>query len=368
MDARWKTGAGKAGADVAALLGQAVERLRRRRVRECLERLDRAEALGADPLDTGGARWQACMLLGDFAGAWAVSDTVLARADPAGFNRRNLPFHRRAVWTGAPLAGRRVLVRCYHGLGDIIHFARYLPLVAGIARGLVVQAPDAVCALLAPLPGVEGVFPLGDEVALPPFDVDVELMELPHAFRTTLATLPAKVPYLTAEPERVATQVARLEGNGRLRVGIAWAAGTWDGGHRSLPPDLLGMVLAAPGVDWVCLQRGPALAGAGGNLPFCDCGPRTDDVRDAAAMMRALDLVVSVDTMVAHLAGALAVPVWTLLPFEADWRWLLGRDDSPWYPSMRLFRQPAAGDWASVVATVAAALPNVTRRADRAGR
>jgi len=354
VDARWNAAEG-----VAILLERAGERLRRRRVRECLDLLDRAEALGADPLDTGGARWQACMLLGDFAGAWAVSDAVLARADPASFNRRDCPFHRRAVWNGTPLAGRRVLVRCYHGLGDIIHFCRYLPLLAGIARGVAVQAPDAMHALLACLPGVRAVFPLGDDVALPDFDVDAELMELPHAFRSTLATLPAAVPYLTVEPERVAVQAARLGGAGRLRVGIAWAAGAWDGGHRSLPPERLGALMAVPGVDWVCLQRGPALAEAGAGMTFSDHGPRTDDVLDTAAMMQALDLVVSVDTMVAHLAGALAVPVWTLLSHEADWRWMLGRDDSPWYPTMRLFRQPDPGDWASVVEAVAAALPGV---------
>ncbi|HEY0835043.1 MAG TPA: hypothetical protein VGE72_14150 [Azospirillum sp.] len=353
---------------VPAVLDRAEYRLRRRRVRECLDLLDHAEALGADPLATGGLRWKACMLLGDFAGAWAVSDTVLTRTGPAGFNRRDRPFHQRAVWDGSPLGGRRVLVRCYHGLGDIIHFARYLPLVAGVARRLTVQAPVPLHALLARVPGVEGVFALGDDAALPPFDVDAELMELPHAFRSTLATLPAGVPYLTVEPERVVAQAARLGGSGGLRVGLAWAAGAWDGGHRSLPPNLLGTLAAVPGVDWVCLQRGPAVSEADGRLGFRDQGPCTDDAEDTAAMMRALDLVVSVDTMVAHLAGALAVPVWTLLTFEADWRWMLGRDDCLWYPTMRLFRQPVPGDWTPVLAAVAAALPGVTPRAERAGR
>lgn len=372
MDVRW-TAAGNVAEGVADLLERAGERLRQRRVRECLELLDRAEALGAHPQETGGARWQACMLLGDFAGAWAVSDAVLARADPAGFNRRDLPFHRRAVWDGTPLAGKRVLVRCYHGLGDIIHVCRFLPLLAGRACGMAVQASEPLHALLERLPGVQGVYPLGDDVALPPFDADVELMELPHAFRTTLTTLPAEVPYLVVEPERVAAQAARLDGAGRLRVGIAWAAGAWDGGHRSLPRDLLGALAAVPGVDWVCLQRGPALAGTGEGLRFCDRGPRTNDVPDTAAMMRAIDLVVSVDTMVAHLAGALGVPVWTLLNHEADWRWMLDRADSPWYPTMRLFRQPSPGDWAAVVSAVAAALPTfkppgVTPGAGRAGK
>ncbi|WP_431860772.1 glycosyltransferase family 9 protein [Azospirillum sp.] len=352
MDARWD-------ADADRLTGRANRLLAERRVAEALELHERAVALGLDPLANGGERWMAAMLLGDFERAWAVSDLVLRRAAPEDFDRRDRPFHRRPVWNGAPLEGRRVLVRCYHGLGDILHMMRYLPPLAGRARGVAVQAREAVHALLAALPGVGAVLPLSDDLEVP-HDVAVELMELPHAFRTTLETLPAVAPYVTVDAARVAAQAARLRRTGRLAVGIAWAAGAWDGGGRSIPAPALERLAAVPGVDWVCLQRGPALE-AGCGLPFCDAGPRSDDVLDTAAMIRALDLVVSVDTMVAHLAGALGAPVWTLLRFAADWRWMVGRDDSPWYPTMRLFRQEREGDWTAPLEAVARALVTESR-------
>ncbi|NYZ11684.1 ADP-heptose--LPS heptosyltransferase [Azospirillum sp. RWY-5-1] len=334
--------------DPETLVATARRLLAERRVRESLALNERALALGADPLENGGEVWMAAMLLGQFERAWAVSDAVLARRDVAEFDRPDRPYHRRAVWDGRPLDGRRVLVRCYHGLGDIVQFGRYLPLVAGRARGLSVQAPRAVHGLLRTLPGIDALVALEDPGAVPPHDVAIELMELPHAFRTRLHTIPAAVPYLWADDRRVAARTARLPPSGRLRVGLAWAAGAWDGGHRSLPPEHLRRLADLPDIDWVCLQRGPALA-QGTGLPFRDTGPRTDDLIDTAAMILAVDLVLSVDTVVAHLAGALGAPVWTLLPFAADWRWMHGHDDSPWYPTMRLVRQAAPGGWESSI-------------------
>ncbi|WP_448205000.1 glycosyltransferase family 9 protein [Azospirillum sp. sgz302134] len=344
MDTLWPS-------EAADLLDRAAAHLRARRVRESLELYERALSLGVDPLAIGGERWKAHMLLGEFEAAWAVSDHVLSAMEPDEFNPTDRPFHQRPVWDGATFDGQAVLVRCYHGLGDIVQFARYLPLVAERASRLWVQAPDGVQALLAGLPGVEGVVPLSDEAPMPAFSVQAELMELPFAFRTTLATAPGGVPYLSTETTRIAAQAAKLPQGGprgdRLRVGLAWAAGAWDGGHRSLPRHLVRRLMDVPGVDWVCLQRGAPLDDAE-SLPFCDKPPRTTDLRDTAAMIQTLDLVLSVDTVVAHLAGALGKPVWTFLHHEADWRWLLHRDDSPWYPTMRLFRQPSRGDWNSV--------------------
>ncbi len=370
MDGSWS-------AETGRLLDRAGALLRARRVRESLELYDLAVARGVDPLAVGGERWMAHMLMGAFERAWSVSDLVLARSLPADRNRADQPFHRRAVWDGTPLDGRPVLVRCYHGLGDIVQFARYLPLVAHRAAGLVVQAPPAAHGLLAPLPGLDALLPLdgtpldavswgGRPAPGAPPPVQAELMELPHAFRSNLASLPAAVPYLHAEPARVAVQAARLRRRGRLAVGLAWAAGRWDGGHRSLPESLVARLMDVPGIDWVCLQRGPALDHAAA-LPFRDSGPRSDDLRDSAAMIRALDLVVSVDTVVAHLAGALGAPVWTLLHHEADWRWMLGRTDSPWYPTMRLWRQPSPGHWDAVVAGLREALSRELPSAAAAG-
>jgi len=340
----------------ADLLEQAAAHLRARRVRECLELYGHATAMGVDPLSTGGERWMAHMLLGDFEAAWAVSDEVLARTPRSDLNATDRPFHRRAVWDGTAFDGQRVLIRCYHGLGDIVQFARYLPLVADRAERLWVQAPDAVQALLSGMPGVEAVFPLSDDAPLPAFSVQAELMELPFAFRTTLATLPVGGPYLSVDPGRVAEQAARLTRNGRMSVGLAWAAGNWDGGHRSLPLPLVRRLMDVPGIDWVCLQRGAPLHEAGSSLNFCDSGHRSMDLRDSAAMIQALDLVISVDTVVAHLAGALGSPVWTILNHEADWRWMLDREDSPWYATMRLFRQPSPGQWEPAVERIQAAL------------
>lgn len=334
--------------ETAELLDQAAAHLKARRVRDSLALYDRAIALGVDPMAVGGERWKAHMLLGDFEEAWAVSDTVLARTPHDAFNPTDRPFHLRPVWDGRPIEGAAVLVRCYHGLGDIVQFARYLPMVAERAARLWVQAPDSVRPMLEGMPGVEGVFPLSDSAPMPPYSVDAELMELPFIVRTTLGTIPTFVPYLAADPARVTAQAARLNRRGRVTVGLAWAAGRWDGGHRSLPLPLVRRLMEVPGVDWVCLQRGAPTEDAAA-LPFCDHGPRTDDLRDTAAMIQALDLVISVDTVVAHLAGALDRSVWTLLHHEADWRWMLNREDSPWYPSMRLFRQPSPGCWEAVV-------------------
>lgn len=347
--------------ETADLLDRAATLLRDRRVRESLELYDRAMALGVDALAIGGERWKAHTLLGDFDSAWAVSDAVLARTAPDGFNPTDRPFHQRPVWNGRPFDGEAVLVRCYHGLGDILQFSRYLPLVARRASRLWVQAPVGVHALLSGIPSVEGWLPLSDDAPMPPYTVQAELMELPFAFRTTMMSLPMAAAGIAVDPARVAAQKARLRRRGRISVGLAWAAGAWDGGHRSLPPDLLRRLTDAPGIDWVCLQRGAALEEAA-SLPFCDTGARSEDLADTAAMIRAVDLVLTVDTVVAHLAGTLGAPVWTMLHHEADWRWLLDREDSPWYPTMRLLRQPAAGDWATVVERARAALVSLYSR------
>jgi hypothetical protein len=181
-------------------------------------------------------------------------------------------------------------------------------------------------------------------------------MELPHVFRTTLATIPREVPYLYVEP-------LSLPHRGGLAVGLAWHAGAWDA-RRSIPFALLEPLGELPGVTWYILQRGPGLAEwcAGfGTLP------EASGLFEEARVVRALDLVISVDTMPAHLAGALGVPVWTLLPAQADWRWMKNCDDSPWYPTMRLFRQGKDGAWEPVIARVAAALTRLTM-AEKAGK
>lgn len=291
---------------------------------------------GAEAAD----EWTRHMLRGDFEAAWRVSDAVLAAR--AGQTCWHLPRHMQHIWDGTPLEGRRVLVRCYHGLGDTLQFIRYAPLLRSVAAEVTVWAQAPLIPLLRTVRGTGRLLPLHDGVPEVDYEVDVELMELPHVFRTTLATLPAEVPYIHVEPARR----PRSEG---LAVGLVWAAGDWDA-RRSVPFPLLAPLGEVPGVAWYSFQRGAALADwpAGfGVVP--DCATLYEEAR----LMRSLDLLISVDTMTAHLGGALGVPVWTLLQRDADWRWMRGRDDSPWYPTMRLFRQEKAGDWEPVVARVA---------------
>jgi len=285
-----------------------------------------------------GAAWVAAMRAGDFARAWAISDRVLA-ARVAARPCWDWPRHLQWVWDGRALAGSRVLVRCYHGLGDTIQFARFLPLLGRIAREIVVWVQPPLIPLLATMRGIPTLLPLDDGAPATTYDVDIELMELPHALRTTLATLPADVPYLhpPAAP-RLSAQFS---------VGVVARAGGWDR-RRSVDPALIARLGTLPGIALFNLQPGDAVPGA------ADAG--TPDILAAASRVRALDLVITVDTMMAHLAGALGVPVWTLLHAEADWRWMERRDDSPWYPTMRLFRQESAGDWVPAIEEVVGAL------------
>jgi len=290
-----------------------------------------------------GAAWFRAMRRGDFAVAWRASDAILRLH--AGVACGHRPRHEQWVWDGTPLAGKRVLVRCYHGLGDTLQFIRYLPLVKRIAAETIVWAQPALIPLLRTAEGIDRLEPLHDGAYEGDYDVDVEVMELAHVFRSTADTLPDAVPYLHAAP-------APLARDGRPAVGLVWRAGDWDE-RRSIPFPLLAPLAEIPNVDLHVLQRGPA-------LDECPPGFGTrsgrDGVMEAARVIRALDLVITVDSMPAHLAGALGVPVWTLLIHEPDWRWMTGRDDSPWYPTMRLFRQPAPGDWEMVIRRVAAEL------------
>lgn len=320
---------------------------------------DRGAAMsGLVPGDFG---WMSHMLRGDFASAWRLADADRERRRLAGITGADWPRHMRPVWNGADPAGARVLVRCYHGLGDTIFFARYLPMLAGRAARVCVEAQPELIPLLRTLPGNIDLVPLAEEDHPPArfgCDVEIDITELAHAFCTTLGTIPAPIRYLRAAPERTAEAAQRLSAAPEgLRVGLVWTAGAWKP-ERSVPLERLARLAAIPGIALVNLQRGPDYRRwreAPALLPMIELF-ETDDIADAAATVAVLDLVVTVDTMVAHLAGALGAPVWLMLHFAADWRWLLDRSDSPWYPTMRLFRQKRSGGWDPVVAEIAAAL------------
>jgi hypothetical protein len=311
-----------------------------------------AEAIAAARPKTAeelGEEWFAAMRRGDFAAAWRASDAILRLH--AGVPCWHLPRHEQYVWNGTPLDGKRVLVRCYHGLGDTIQFIRYAPLLGEAAAHVTVWAQPALIPLIATVPGIDAILPLHDGLCEADYDVDVEVMELAHVFRSTLDTIPRDVPYLHADP-------APIERDGRLAVGLVWRAGDWDE-RRSIPFPLIARLADVPGVDLHVLQRGEGLAECGAAF---GTHSGSDDVTQCARVMRGLDLVVTVDSMPAHLAGALGVPAWTLLHADADWRWMDDRDDSPWYPTMRLFRQQTPGDWRTVIDRVAAELAAEVRR------
>jgi hypothetical protein len=324
-----------------AALTRGRDLLAARRLDDSAAAFDLARRLGCPDHEAVEDQWRCAMLRGRLDEAWRLSDGVLARRRLEDFNRPWTPYHTRCVWRGGPLTGRRVLIRCYHGLGDTLQFVRYAAPLAARASTVFVEAQPELLALIRTMPAVAAAVPLGegDRLAV---DADVESMELPHALRTGLAAIPAAVPYLLAP----GGPAPGAPGPG-LAVGLVWSGGDWDP-RRSIPPALLAPLFGVRGITVQSLQLGGAAA-----LP----GPCRDwsspDVAALAARMQALDLVVTIDTMAAHLAGALARPVWTLLHADADWRWLgLGRR-SPWYPTMRLYRQKEPGDWTSPIGEAA---------------
>lgn len=312
-------------------------------------------------------RWLCYMKLGQFEGAWRETDVTERQRKAIGQSQDTFPLHLRRVWNGAPFHGKRVLVRCYHGLGDAIQFVRYAPLLKHIAHTVTVQCEQYLMPLLASTAGIDFFIPLESQPDPASFDLDVELMELPYAFRTALHTIPSRTPYLsipTPDIERTRNQLLDSGLDSRcLNIGICWASGGWNP-SRDLAPNDLAPLTDISHVKFLSLQKGPAAQELASAAPCSYFAPITiswDTLSSTAAIISSMDLVISVDTMVAHLAGALAKPVWTLLPFNADWRWMVDTDRSPWYPTMQLFRQSKPGDWLSVTEQIAQRLSALAR-------
>jgi tetratricopeptide (TPR) repeat protein len=265
---------------------------------------------------------------------------------------------RQPVWDGSRIEGHILLVHAEQGFGDAIQFARYLPFAAKTSRAIVVlECQPELMSLLGNLEGVSRIVARGEQ--LPDFDFHIPLLSLPRIAGTTLETIPSACPYLSPPPE-AGHSVRKSEGT-RLSVGIAWAGRPTHKRDRNRSVDFSRFLPLATlsGVTLYSLQKGERADDRMKTTPgklVRDLGEEIRDFGDAARIISQLDLVVTVDTAPAHLAGALGIPVWVLLPFSPDWRWLLDREDSPWYPTMRLFRQSAPGDWDEVFERVRAAL------------
>ncbi len=292
-----------------------------------------------------GERWSAAMRAGDFEAAWRQTDRI---ERPRRRSSPRLPREKhQLLWDGAGFQGRDVLVRCQHGLGDTIQYARYFPLLGKLARSVTVLAQPHLLGLLRGMEGVDVLLDAWTENPDPPSDVEIECMEFPYAFRHTQETIPRRIPYLPTAALHARTKAHPAPSE--LRVGIVWAASAWDE-SRSIPLSMLESIGSEDGLRLFSLQQGPEQAQVAEVAFQVDTlSSSTTEIADAAAAMLELDCIVSVDTMAAHLAGALGAPVWLLLACQADWRWMSGRGDSPWYPTMRILRQPTPGDWASVV-------------------
>ncbi|MBW7969477.1 tetratricopeptide repeat protein [Bradyrhizobium sp. BR 10289] len=268
------------------------------------------------------------------------------------------PNFAQPLWLGeSSLEGKTILVHADLGFGDTIHFARYIPMLAARGARVIARVQAALRKLIGTMEGVS--LCIDKSAPLPEFDLHCPLSSLPLAFGTTLESIPAAVPYLTA-PELPETWRERFGNDERMKIGLVWSGNATHSNdrNRSIRAELLAPLLARNAV-FVGLQtevrpHDRAALGERDNLILA--GPSFADFSDTAAVVAALDLVITVDTSAAHLAGALGRPVWLLLPHVPDWRWLLDREDSPWYPTARLFRQDAGRDWSTVIARVDHAL------------
>ena len=321
--------------------------------------------------DFAAAHWNESLtrlLIGDFQGGWAKHDWRW-RLDKkkATLPSFGMPHAERPLWQGKEdLAGKTVLVHGEQGFGDVIQFCRYASLMNARGARVVLEVQPELVRLMRTLAGVDVVIAEGQPP--PPFDLQCPVMDLPGAFRTTVDTIPADVPYLAADPALVAGWRERLSGLASVKIGLVWggnsrlddAAANRVDLRRSIPMAQLAPLGPLADIVWISLQKGTPAAQAAvppGGMTLIDWTSQLNDFADTAALVQCLDLVISVDTSVAHLVGALGKPLWLLNRFDTCWRWLLDREDTPWYPTMRIFRQPSGGDWGSVVERVAAELP-----------
>lgn len=282
------------------------------------------------------------MLHGDFEAAWAICDDVLADRLTRNEDSSDWPRPQQFIWRGQSFAQRRVLVRCYHGLEDTIQFIRFAAPLRHIAREVTVWVQPELLSLIATAPGVDRVSAIHDGKPEFLYDVDIESMELPHALRATAESVGTYVPYLFPR------MISRVPNGEQFKVGIAWRGGT-GATENCIPLAEWHRLQQIEGIELYSVQY-PADTDELQAIGAADLACK--EIELLASRMQKLDLIISADTYTAHLAGAMGLPVWTLLPADCDWRWMQERSDSLWYPTMRLFRQAQAGDWSAVMEDV----------------
>ena len=343
-------------AEAYANRGNALNLLRR--IDEALESYDRALQLRPDLAETHWNRALCRLLVGDFARGWEEYEWRWANSNlkaQIGEKRR----YSQPLWLGAdPLQGKTLLLYAEGGLGDTLQFCRYAKLAADAGARVILEVPAALLALLRNVAGASQV--IGQGAALPAFDFHCPLPSLPLAFKSGLNAIPAFDSYIACSPAKLAEWQARLGERTKPRIGLVWSGGRQHRNDRNRSIALRDLVeYLPPQYQYVSLQKETrqsdedALGSRDDILRF---DGQLNDFADTAALCQLMDVVVSVDTSVAHLAGAMGKPVWVMLPYVPDWRWRLDREDSAWYPSARLFRQEKAGDWPGVLGRVQSAL------------
>lgn len=327
--------------DAAVSFHQATEFLSARNIESALLMFSQAETLGYSTAECAAARWMCWMFLGDFERAWQESDYISER----------VPRSADQLWNGESWAGKHVMLRCLHGLGDTVQFIRYAPLLKQTCRRLTVQTHPELVTLLRHVPAVDAVITWGPGTVEPQdWEMQMEVTELPRAFRTTLGGIPKNCPYLS-----LPNACSENRSTGAVKVGIVWEAGPFDP-MRTLVFSELEPLLSHKRCEFYALQKTVEATMLERYRNLRNVTSHRRDVLATATVMMGLDLVITVDTMSAHLAGALGRPVWIILPERADWRWMLGSLDTPWYPTAKLFRQERTGEWRPTIERVASEL------------
>jgi tetratricopeptide (TPR) repeat protein len=301
------------------------------------------------------------LLLGNFEQGWKEYEWRGETQDVIPLRRNfSQPF-----WDGSDIRGSTILLYAEQGFGDTIQFIRYAHLVAQKGAKVILECQQELTPLLQNVEGIQQVFKCGE--SLPEFDMHCPLLSLPLVFRTTLESIPVKIPYIIPDNTLFRKWRDRIHNdNSKLKIGLVWAGRPEhkNDNNRSCSLEVFSLLLHFEDITFYSLQKGNAALQTRNPLKGIRIINFTDEIKDfsdTAAFIENLDLIISVDTAVAHLTGALGKPVWTLLPFVPEWRWLLNREDSPWYPTMRLFRQPAPGDWNSVMKTVSEELNKLVK-------